>query len=56
MTKNTLKRFECRMNDGEYCCSFNTLEEAKQYRSKNNFCFISRYIIIYDNFEHKRIL
>lgn len=37
------------MNDGERCCSFHQLKDARKYRSENNFKFISRYILIYDN-------
>lgn len=44
-----MKRYECRMNDGEYCCAFHQLKDAKKYRDENNFHFISRWICIYDN-------
>ena len=44
-----MKRYECRMNDCEYCCSFHQLKDAKKYRNENNFRFISRWIRIYDN-------
>ena len=44
-----MKRYECRMNDGEYCWSFHLLKDAKKYRDENNFRFISRWIRIYDN-------
>ena len=44
-----MKRYECRMNDGEYCCSFHQLKDAKKYRNENNFRFISRWIRIFDN-------
>ena len=37
------------MNDGEYLVSFHQLKDAKKYRAENNFCYISRYIRIYDN-------
>lgn len=37
------------MNDGEYCASFHQLKDAKKYHAENNFCYISRYIRIYDN-------
>ena len=46
---NNMKRYECRMNDGEYCCSFYQLKDAKKYRDENNFRFFSRWIRIYDN-------
>lgn len=36
------------MNDGEFCASFNQLKDAKNYRSKHSFKYISRYIRIYD--------
>ena len=44
-----MKRYECRMDDGEYCDSFHQLKDAKKYRYENNFLYISRYIRIYDN-------
>ena len=44
-----MKRYECRMDDGEYCASFHQLKDAKKYRSDNNFHFISRWIRIFDN-------
>ena len=44
-----MKRYECRMDDGEYCASFHQLKDAKKYRSNNNFRFISRWIRIFDN-------
>ena len=44
-----MKRYTCEMNDGEYCCSFHQLKDAKKYRNENNFRFISRWIRIYDN-------
>lgn len=44
-----MKRYSCLMDDGEYCCSFHQLKDAKKYRSENNFHYISRYIRIYDN-------
>ena len=37
------------MNDGEFLQSFHQLKDARNYRAKNNFNYISRYIRIYDN-------
>ena len=51
-----MKRYECRMNDGEYCASFHQLKDAKKYRSENNFRFISRWIRIYDNKKNTYII
>ena len=39
--------FELMFNDGEHICYKNTLQEAKEYRSENNFKYISRSIHIY---------
>ena len=44
------------MNNGEYCVSFHQLKDAKKYRSKNNFSFISGYIRIYDNKKNMYII
>lgn len=44
-----MKRYRCEMNDGEYLISFHQLKDAKNYRSKENFKYISRYIRIFDN-------
>lgn len=44
-----MKRYECMMNDGEHCCSFHQLKDARKYRSENNFKYLSRFIRIYDN-------
>lgn len=43
-----MKRYVCRMNDGEYLCEFNQLKDARNYRSEHNFRYISRWIVIYD--------
>lgn len=43
-----MKRYECRMDDGEFLKSFNQLKDARKYRSENNFNYISRSIVIYD--------
>ena len=40
------------MDDGEYLTSFHQLKDAKNYRSKHNFEYISRCIRIYDNKKH----
>lgn len=40
-------KYIIKFNDGEYICTVDTLEEAKQYRAENNFRFISRSIHIY---------
>jgi len=39
--------FELRFDDGEHICYKDTLQEAKEYRSENNFKYISRSIHIY---------
>lgn len=44
-----MKRYECRMDDGEYRASFHQLKDAKKYRSEENFKYISRYVRIFDN-------
>lgn len=44
-----MKRYECRFDDGQYICSFNQLKDAKEYRSENNFRYISRWIRIFDS-------
>lgn len=44
-----MKRYTCEMDDGEFLVSFNKLQNARKYRAKNNFNYISRYIRIYDN-------
>lgn len=36
------------MDDGEFLMSFNQLKDARKYRNKNNFSYISRSIVIYD--------
>ena len=48
-TQTTMKRYTCEMNDGEFLQSFHQLKDARNYRAKNNFNYISRYIRIYDN-------
>lgn len=48
-------RFKCMFDDGETIQSFHTLAEAKEYRSKNNFRFLSRRILIIDEWENKVI-
>ena len=44
-----MKRYRCEMDDGEYCASFHQLKDAKNYRSKENFKYFSRWIRIFDN-------
>lgn len=44
-----MKRYECRMDDGEYLASFHQLKDARKYCSEENFKYISRYIRIFDN-------
>ena len=44
-----MKRYTCKMDDGQYLTSFHQLKDAKKYRSNNNFKYISRWIRIYDN-------
>ena len=44
-----MKRYECHFNDGQYICSFNQLKDAREYRSENNFKYISRWIRIFDS-------
>ena len=39
--------FELRFDDGEHICYKDTLQEAMEYRSENNFKYISRSIHIY---------
>lgn len=51
-----MKRYECRMDDGEFRASFNQLKDAEKYRNENNFKYISRWIRIYDNKKHKYIV
>lgn len=43
-----MKRYVCIMNDGEFCKDFYQLKDAKAYRTKENFNYISRYVRIYD--------
>jgi hypothetical protein len=43
-----MKRYICEMNDGEFCKDFYQLKDAKAYRNKENFNYISRYVRIYD--------
>lgn len=45
---NNMKRYICEMNDGEFCQDFHQLKDAKAYRTKENFNYISRYVRIYD--------
>lgn len=51
-----MKRYTCKMDDGEYCASFRQLKDAKKYRSENNWRYISRWIRIYDNKKHIYII
>lgn len=44
-----MKRYEVRFNDGELFKSFNRLKDAKNFRANNNFNFINRCLVIYDN-------
>lgn len=44
-----MKRYEVRFDDGEVFKSFNRLKDAKNFREKNNFNFISRNLVVYDN-------
>lgn len=37
----------CQFDNGEHIASFNTVEEAMNYRSENNFHYISRSIHVY---------
>lgn len=39
--------FELRFDDGEHICYRETLQGAREYRSENNFKYISRSIHIY---------
>ena len=43
----TSTHYECCFNDGEYIDSFETEEEAMEYRSQENFNYISRSIHVY---------
>lgn len=43
-----MKRYICEMNDGEFCKDFHQLKDAKAYRTKENFNYISRHVRIYD--------
>ena len=36
------------MDDGEFLKDFHQLKDAKSYRTKENFNYISRYVRIYD--------
>ena len=45
----TMKRYRCEMDDREYLTSFHQLKDAKNYRSKENFKYLSRYIRIFDS-------
>lgn len=44
-----MKRYTCKMDDGQYLTSFHQLKDAKKYRSNNNWRYMSRYIRIFDN-------
>lgn len=48
-----MKRYQCLMDDGEFLQEFNQLKDARKYRSKHNFEYISRYIRIYDTKKHR---
>lgn len=43
-----MKRYIVEMNDGEFLKDFHQLKDAKAYRTKENFNYISRYVRIYD--------
>lgn len=43
-----MKRYIVEMNDGEFLKDFHQLKDAKAYRAKENFNYISRYVRIYD--------
>lgn len=45
--------YELKFDDGEHICYKPSLEEAKKYRSENNFKYISRSIHIYSMFYSK---
>lgn len=45
--------YTVQFNDGEFICHRDTLEEAREVRSENNFKFISRSIHIYANLSSK---
>lgn len=51
-----MRRYECHFNDGQFICSFNQLRDAKKYRSKNNFNYISRSIRVYDSKKNEYII
>lgn len=53
--RNKIMRFKCIFDDGEMIQSFHTLAEAIEYRAKNNFRFLSRRILIIDEWENKII-
>lgn len=42
------KRYECQFDDGDYMASFDTYEEAEEYRNLHNFEYFSRWIRIYN--------
>lgn len=43
-----MKRYQVQFDDGEFICSYYQLKDARKYRRKNNFNYISRSIRIYD--------
>ena len=51
-----MKRFVVVFDDGEILESFDTLEEAKACRSRNNWRYISRYLQVYDRKEKKTVI
>jgi hypothetical protein len=48
INKKIMKRYIVEMNDGEFLKDFHQLKDAKAYRAKENFNYISRYVRIYD--------
>jgi len=45
--------YELKFDDGEHICYKDTLQEAEEYRSENNFKYISRSIHIYVSLSSK---
>ena len=41
--------YEVRFDDHEHVVSFQTLEEARQYRSKNNWRYMSRWLQVVEH-------
>lgn len=51
-----MKRYQVQFDNSEFICSYYQLKDARKYRRKNNFNYISRSIRIYDAKKHEYII